>query len=97
LLSSLKNFKSLKHNCVHLSHMDEYKDVGKFSFQPFKHPKTVEPCLSFPSFMHLSVIAVDYDEKVVNEVPFKRVLLKIPSCTEETSSEALEAFINKLV
>jgi hypothetical protein len=43
------------------------------------------------------VIAVDYDEKVINEVPFKRVLVKIPSCPEDRSPEDLENYVNKLI
>lgn len=97
LKSTLVNFRPPKHNFVHITLNDEYKDVGKYSFKPIKHPKTIEPCLSFPSFSYLGVIAVDYDEKVINEVAFKRVLLKIPSCIEDRTPEDLEVFIGKLL
>ena len=40
---------------------------------------------------------MDYDEKIVNQVSFKRVLLKIPACFEDRSDNDLEIFVNKFV
>lgn len=45
----------------------------------------------------MGVADVAYDEKVINEVAFQRVLLKIPSCIEERSAEDLENFVNKFL
>ena len=51
------------------------------------------PTKNFPSFKWLDIEEVTYDSKYVNRVSFQRVLIKIPSCKEEYSSEDLEDYV----
>lgn len=62
---------------------DEYKDVGKHAFSSKIHPGAQVPNCDFPSFKWIGVNSIDIDVKVVNRVPMKRILVKIPSCMEE--------------
>lgn len=75
----------------------DYQDVGKHSFLPKLLPGVQLPCIDFPSLKWLGVASVSYDTKVINKVPFKRVLVNIPSCMEERSTEDLERFVYKFV
>jgi hypothetical protein len=43
----------------------------------------VSPNIDYPSFKWLGVQHIDFDEKVINQVPFKIVLVRVPSCKEE--------------
>jgi hypothetical protein len=69
--------------------------VGKHSFLPKLLPGIQIPCYDFPSLRWTGAISVGYDEKVINKVPFKRVLIKVPPAPEDNNSEKLEAFVNK--
>lgn len=60
-------------------------------------PGLQQPCVDFPSFKWLSVASIIYDKKVVNKVPFKRVILKIPSCIEDQAPDNLEVFVSNYV
>ena len=51
--------------------------------------------MDFPSLRWIGAIAVEYDEKVINRIAFKRVLIKVPNAPEDNNSEKLEAFVNK--
>lgn len=75
--------------------MYEYQDVGKHSFLPKLLPGIELPCVDFPSLRWIGAIAVDYDEKVINRVAFKRVLIKIPAAPEDNHPDKLELFVNK--
>lgn len=76
---------------------DEYKDVGRHSFSSKIHQGAQVPHYDFPSFKWLGVNSFEYDTKVVNGVPMKRILVKIPSCLEEQTDEELEKFIYKFI
>ena len=67
--------------------------MGKHSFSSKLHPNVTVPCCDFPSFKWLGVNSIEYDTKVVNGVPMKRLLVKIPSYIEESSPEAFEKYI----
>jgi hypothetical protein len=75
----------------------DYQDVGKHSFLPRLLPGLQQPCLDFPSFKWLNVADITYDEKVINKVSFKRVLVRVPSCIEDRSDEDLEAYLGRFV
>jgi hypothetical protein len=53
--------------------------------------------VDFPSLKWLGVQSLSSDEKVINKVPFKRMLVKVPSCIEERSNPDLEAFVYKFI
>ena len=76
---------------------DEYKDVGKHSFVAKLDPRVVLPNTDYPSFKWLNVNSFEYDTKVINGVPMKRILVKVPSCTEDNSPEEFERYIYKFI
>lgn len=64
--------------------------MGKHSFLPKLLPGIRLPCIDFPSIRWLGATAADYDEKVINRVAFKRVLVRVPPAPEDNNSERLE-------
>lgn len=97
LSSSIKKLKSLQANYATVELLYDYQDVGKHSFLPKLLAGVELPCVDFPSLKWLGVQNVTYDEKVINKVAFKRVLICVPSCMEDRSTEDLEKFVNKFV
>lgn len=89
---TLTNYKALKSNFVVEEQIDDYEQVGNFSFDPVIHPKAVLPQVDYPSFKWLDVKEIEYDFKYVNKVNFKRVLVKVPSRPEEKNPDDLEKF-----
>jgi hypothetical protein len=53
----------------------------------------VTPNIDYPSFKWMGVQHIDFDEKVINRVPFKIVLVRVPSCKEEQSNDELEKLV----
>ena len=96
-MSSIKKLKSLAANYASVELLFDYQDVGKHSFLPGLLPGVQLPCFDFPSLKWLGAQDVTYDEKVINKVAFKRVLVKVPSCIEDRSSDDLEKFVAKFV
>ena len=97
LESTIKFFQSLPYNHVEVTLHSEYEDVGKHSFTASFLRGVIIPDPCFPSFTWAQIRFVEYDEKVINHVPFKRVLLKVPKCIEELTPENLETFVDSYV
>lgn len=98
LKSTLKIFQDLPYNLVSSTIHSEYEDVGKHSFVPKLLRNVIIPEPNFPSFLWAQVMSITYDEKIINHVPFKRVLLKIPQVLEDTKdSEYLETVVSNYV
>lgn len=94
LQSSLPSFENLEYNYVRMEMIDDYEKVGKFAFKPELLKGLRQPCIDFPSFTYLGVQEIGYDEKILHEVSFQRVLLKIPQAREDTATEYLEKRVN---
>ncbi len=60
--------------------IEEYSEVGKHSFEPKILDGVKIPSLGYPSFTHLNVTEIDYDDKYVGKTCFGRVLVRIPPC-----------------
>mmetsp|Transcript_30309 Transcript_30309/g.29622 ORF Transcript_30309/g.29622 Transcript_30309/m.29622 type:complete len:146 (+) Transcript_30309:289-726(+) len=97
LKSELTNLISLEQNLVTSVIQQDYQKVGSFSFSPDIHPKAEIPCYDFPSFHWLNVKEIAFDSKWINKVQFKTLLVKVPPCEEDSSTEALEKFIHKFI
>ena len=95
LPSPLGKLEALKDNYVTVEVVSEYRNVGQYSFKPELLPGVQWPSIDFPSLKWLGANSVTYDEKVINQVPFQRVLVRVPSCLEDQASEELEAFVYK--
>jgi hypothetical protein len=89
--------KDLPYDYVSSKIHSEYSDVGKYSFTSTLDKKVIVPCYDFPSFKWLNVINIEYEEVLINKVPFKICLAKIPSCKEESNPEELEKFVYDFV
>jgi len=53
--------------------------------------------VDYPSFKWLNAQEIEYDVKVINHVLFKCVVVRVPSCPEEESSEEMERFVSRFV
>ena len=90
LLSTLTNLKALPHNHTKQFLNTDYKHVGESSFTPTLLPGCVTPCVGYPSFKQLNITLMTFETIVVRKVQFKKMLVKIPQCIEETQPEKLE-------
>ena len=64
--------------------------MGKHSFLPRLLPGVQLPCVDFPSIRWLGATDADYDEKIINKIRFKRVLVRVPPAPEDNNSDKLE-------
>lgn len=71
--------------------------MGKYQFEAKLLKGLKQPCHDFPSFTYLNIQEVSYDEKVMHEVAFQRVLLKVPPTREDVATEYLENFVNSFI
>jgi hypothetical protein len=53
----------------------------------------VLPCCGYPSFKQLNVTNVTFETIVIHKVQFKKLLVRIPQCIEETQPEKLEEYL----
>jgi 5'-3' exonuclease len=83
LESAIKKMKTLEYSYIREESHTDYENVGQMSFQSQLMQGVVVPNIDYPSFKWLGVQHIDFDEKVINHVTFKIVLVIVPSCSEE--------------
>ena len=96
LTSTLTGLKPLTYDNTQVKLIDEYASVGDNSFVSKLLPGCISPSPGYPSFKQLNIIDIEYENVVVRKVQFKKLLVKIPQCIEETQPESLEEYLWKL-
>jgi hypothetical protein len=93
LKSTLTNLGDLNYNHSSVKMVDDYASVGEMAFESKLLPNVVQPCVGYPSFKQLNIIDFEFENVNVRKVNFRKMLVKIPQCVEETQPEILEKYL----
>ena len=96
LPSTLTNMKGLSADLSKLKIETDYENVGQTAFESRILKNVKLPSPGYPTFKTLGVIELHYESVYVKKQLFKKCLVVIPQCFEETQPEELEKYLLKL-